>query len=261
MRTSRNDEPFAIDPTGRDVQGDAARIRARGPATRVVLPGGVEAWAVSSPALLRRLLTDDRVSKDASLHWPPLINGEVGPGWQLFAWVAVRNMLTAYGPDHRRLRRLISSAFTVHRTVGASAQRTWDVLTDWPRHTGTVPFTHVRRAPAPDGRDVGEGSGLVARTGLGPVAYEDRMTVTWWHPPTSGAAGRCRLRKEGGLVTGDVELTVVPVAPRRCRVRWTERVDVAGVHALPGGGAAEAVVGHLVFRRALRILAREAEAA
>jgi hypothetical protein len=151
--------------------------------------------------------------------------------------------------------------FTVHRTVGASAQRTWDVLTDWRRHTRTVPFTRVRSVPAPDGRAEGEGSGLVARTGLGPVVYEDRMTVTWWQPPTAGATGCCRLRKEGGLVTGEVELAVVPVAPRRCRVRWTERVDVAGVHSLPGGAALEAAVGHLVFRRVLRTLAREAEAA
>lgn len=151
--------------------------------------------------------------------------------------------------------------FTVHRTVGASAQRTWDVLTDWPRHTGTVPLTHVRREPAPDGRAEGEGAGLVARTGLGPLAYEDRMTVTAWQPPSSSLAGRCHLRKHGGLVTGDVELTVVPVAARRCRVTWTERVDVAPVHALPGGAAAEAVLGHLVFGRALRTLAREAEAA
>ncbi|MBO2449717.1 cytochrome P450 [Actinomadura barringtoniae] len=117
MRTPEDDGPFVIDPTGRDVQGDAARIRARGPAARVTLPGGVEAWAVSSPELLRLLLTDDRVSKDAYLHWPSLINGEVGPGWPLFAWVAVRNMLTAYGDDHRRLRRLVSSAFTVRRTA------------------------------------------------------------------------------------------------------------------------------------------------
>jgi hypothetical protein len=124
-----------------------------------------------------------------------------------------------------------------------------------------VPFTHVRSVPAPDGRVVGEGSGLVARTGVGPVCYEDRMTVTWWQPPSSGVAGRCRLRKEGGLVTGGVELSVVPVAPHRCRVTWTERVDVAGVHSLPGGAAAEAAIGHLVFRRALRTLAREAEAA
>ncbi len=111
------DDPFVIDPTGSDVQGDAARIRARGAATRIVLPGGVAAWAVSGPALLRRLLTDDRVSKDAYLHWPPLINGEIGPEWPLFPWVAVRNMLTAYGADHQRLRRLISSAFTPRRVA------------------------------------------------------------------------------------------------------------------------------------------------
>ncbi|WP_246179120.1 cytochrome P450 family protein [Actinomadura decatromicini] len=72
---------------------------------------------MSSPAVLRRLLTDGRVSKDAHLHWPPLINGEVGPGWPLFAWVVVRNMFTAYGEDHRRLRRLVSSAFTTRRTA------------------------------------------------------------------------------------------------------------------------------------------------
>ncbi|MFC9970707.1 cytochrome P450 [Spirillospora sp. NPDC127200] len=117
MRASDDSGPFIIDPTGRDVHGDAARLRARGPAARIVLPGGVEAWAVSSPALLRRLLTDDRVSRDAYLHWPPFINGEIGPGWQLFAWVAVRNMFTAYGDDHRRLRRLVSSAFTARRTT------------------------------------------------------------------------------------------------------------------------------------------------
>ncbi|MFC4913799.1 cytochrome P450 family protein [Actinomadura gamaensis] len=117
MSTSAADGPFVIDPTGADVQGDAARIRARGPAARVLLPGGVPAWAVGDPALLRRLLTDDRVSKDGYLHWPPLINGEVGPEWQLFVWIAVRNMLTAYGDDHHRLRRLISSAFTVRRTA------------------------------------------------------------------------------------------------------------------------------------------------
>ncbi|MFC4056658.1 cytochrome P450 [Actinomadura syzygii] len=117
MRTSEDVGPFVIDPTGRDVHGDAARLRARGPAAGIELPGGVGAWAVSSPALLRRLLTDDRVSKDAHLHWPPLINGEVGPGWPLFAWVVVRNMLTAYGDDHRRLRRLVTSAFTTRRTA------------------------------------------------------------------------------------------------------------------------------------------------
>ncbi|MEV5570009.1 cytochrome P450 [Spirillospora sp. NPDC052269] len=117
MRTSDEQGPFVLDPTGADVLGDAARIRMRGPAARVVLPDGVPAWAISDPELLRRLLTDERVSKDGYQHWPPLLKGEVGPAWPLFAWVAVRNMFTAYGPDHRRLRRLVSSAFTVRRTA------------------------------------------------------------------------------------------------------------------------------------------------
>lgn len=110
--------PLVIDPTGRDIHGEAARIRETGPATRVVLPGppAVEAWAVSSPELLKRLLTDPRVSKDARQHWPRFAAGEITPEWPLFTWVAVQNMFTAYGGDHRRLRTLVAKAFTARRT-------------------------------------------------------------------------------------------------------------------------------------------------
>lgn len=117
MDGSADARPFVIDPAGHDIHGEAERIRALGPATLVELPGGVRAWAVCDQALLRRLLTDSRVSKDAYQHWPEWIKGEISPEWPLFAWVAVRNMLTAYGPDHRRLRGLVSSAFTVRRTA------------------------------------------------------------------------------------------------------------------------------------------------
>ncbi|GAA2073410.1 cytochrome P450 [Streptomyces albiaxialis] len=83
----------------------------------VELPGGVVAWAVTDPALLRKLLTDSRVSKDPRRHWPKWINGEISPEWPLFTWVAVRNMFTAYGGDHRRLRTLVAKAFTARRTA------------------------------------------------------------------------------------------------------------------------------------------------
>ncbi|MFE2298369.1 cytochrome P450 [Streptomyces sp. NPDC059445] len=109
--------PLVIDATGGDIHGEAARIRERGPVARVELPGGVEAWAVSGPELLKRLLTDPRVSKDAQQHWPLLANGVITPEWPLFAWVAVENMFTAYGGEHRRLRTLVSKAFTARRTA------------------------------------------------------------------------------------------------------------------------------------------------
>ncbi|MFJ6939934.1 cytochrome P450 [Streptomyces sp. NPDC101132] len=109
--------PISIDPSGRDPHGEAALLRELGPATRVVLPGGVPAWAVAGHAALRRLLVDPRVSKDAYRHWPAWISGEVGPEWPLSIWVSVQNMITAYGAEHTRLRKLAALAFTARRVA------------------------------------------------------------------------------------------------------------------------------------------------
>jgi cytochrome P450 len=113
-------EPHVLDPTGRDIQTEAAELRARGPATRVVLPGGVEAWSIGDLGLLRRVHADPRVSKDARRHWPALAG--ISQDWPLYLWVAAHNMFTAYGDEHRRLRTLISKGFTARRTEALRPQ-------------------------------------------------------------------------------------------------------------------------------------------
>jgi cytochrome P450 len=115
LRVGRGGCPYAMDGLGRDVQGEGALLRGQGEAVRVVLPGGVGAWAVTDPAVIRGLLTDGRVSKDAYRHWPAWQRGEVGAEWPLAVWVSVQNLVTSYGAEHRRLRGLMGSAFTARR--------------------------------------------------------------------------------------------------------------------------------------------------
>jgi cytochrome P450 len=108
--------PYVLDVDGTNIQGEGATLRAEGPARLIEMPGGVQGWAIGGYDTLRELLLDPRVSKDPRQHWPLWINDDLAEDWPLRIWVSVRNMFTSYGTEHRRLRALVSSAFTARRT-------------------------------------------------------------------------------------------------------------------------------------------------
>jgi hypothetical protein len=141
--------------------------------------------------------------------------------------------------------------FHLQRTAPLSLDEAWHRLTDWPRHGRAVPLTRVRVLTPPP---TAEGTVFVARTGLGPVGFDDRMEVTVWRPPAGDTPGRCRLEKRGRLVRGWAEIEVRPGPGGRARVVWREELDVRLLPALFDGVLARAA--RHVFGRAVNRLLR-----
>jgi hypothetical protein len=96
-----------------------------------------------------------------------------------------------------------------------------------------------------------EGTVVVARSGLGPLAFDDRMEVTVWLPPADDEPGLCRLEKRGRVVRGWAEIEVRPGPGGRTRVLWREELAVRFLPSLFDpllGAAARTVFGRAVNR-------------
>ncbi|MFH8347946.1 cytochrome P450 [Streptomyces sp. NPDC018045] len=181
--------PYPLDPAGAGQHEVAGRLRARGAATPVLLPGGLLGYAVTRHHALRDFLTHPEVAKNAC-HFAALREGRIPPGWPLATFATVDGMTTADGADHRRLREPVAKALTPRR-VAALRPRverlTAGLLDALPARAaaggGTVDLRRAFAYPLPMrvicellGVDEGfrdrlhELSGLVVSTVIGPEA-------------------------------------------------------------------------------------------
>lgn len=106
--------PHRLDSSGARQHAVNEVLRARGAAVPVLLPGDVPAYAITRHEELKDFVTHPDVAKNAC-HFAALQNDELPPGWPMRTFATVRGMITADGEDHKRLRSLVTRAFTPRR--------------------------------------------------------------------------------------------------------------------------------------------------
>jgi uncharacterized protein YndB with AHSA1/START domain len=134
-----------------------------------------------------------------------------------------------------------------------SAVEVWSLLTDWSAHSRWVPATTVSVLEDTGG----VGTRFVGRSHLGPMGFDDPMTVTEFVPPTATTAGRCTILKTGRVVLGTAGFTVAPTGEGTSAVEWWEDVTVVPVALTRWVEPLIARAGTMSFERVLRAASAE----
>ncbi|QNE27017.1 cytochrome P450 [Streptomyces sp. INR7] len=160
-----------------------AWLRENSPVHRTKLPSGVEAWLVTRYADARQALADQRLSKNPAHHAEPAhAKGKAGiPGERKAELMT--HLLNIDPPDHTRLRRLVSKAFTPRRVAefAPRVQALTDHLIDGFAERGEADLIHEFAFPLPiyaicemlgvpreDQDDFRDWAGMMIRHGGGP---------------------------------------------------------------------------------------------
>jgi hypothetical protein len=140
--------------------------------------------------------------------------------------------------------------FTIRLETPLPAPVAWERVLDVHAHGEVVPFTTMS-GDAMYAAELVPGSRFVARTGVGPLAFDDPMVVDEITPPTADEPGVARIRKEGKVIRGWIELTVTPRSRGGSTVEWVQQISVRGVPAVAGpvtGAVAQAAYGQALRR-------------
>ncbi|MFE1800728.1 cytochrome P450 [Streptomyces dioscori] len=160
-----------------------AWLREHAPVHRTKLPSGVEAWLVTRYTDAKQALADGRLSKNPAHHdGTEHAKGRTGiPGERKAELMT--HLLNIDPPDHTRLRRLVSKAFTPRRVAefGSRVQELTDQLIDGFAGKGEADLIHDFAFPLPiyaicdllgvpreDQDDFRDWAGMMIRHGGGP---------------------------------------------------------------------------------------------
>ncbi|WP_414168864.1 cytochrome P450 family protein [Streptoverticillium reticulum] len=184
----QNDTPAAPDLFTWEFAADPypayAWLREHSPVHRTTLPSGVEAWLVTRYADARQALADQRLSKNPVHHSERSAHGKgkTGIPGERSANL-MTHLLNIDPPDHTRLRRLVSKAFTPRRVAefAPRVQELTDRLIDGFAGQGEADLIHEFAFPLPiyaicdmlgvppeDQDDFRDWAGMMIRHGGGP---------------------------------------------------------------------------------------------
>ncbi|MEV7981457.1 cytochrome P450 [Streptomyces sp. NPDC086519] len=128
-----------------------AWLRDNAPVHRATLPSGVEAWLVTRYTDAKQALADPRLSKNPAHHDEPAhAKGKTGiPGERKAELMT--HLLNIDPPDHTRLRRLVSKAFTPRRVAefAPRVRELTDRLIDGFAERGEADLIHEFAFPLP----------------------------------------------------------------------------------------------------------------
>ncbi|MFF5565846.1 cytochrome P450 [Streptomyces sp. NPDC012623] len=160
-----------------------AWLREHAPVRRTELPSGVEAWLVTRYGDARQALADARLSKNSAHHAGPAhAKGKTGiPGERKAELMT--HLLNIDPPDHTRLRRLVSKAFTPRRVAvfaprvqeltdrlidGFAARGEADLIHDFAFPLPIYAICDLLGVPSEDQDDFRDWAGMMIRHGGGP---------------------------------------------------------------------------------------------
>ncbi|MDO5630149.1 MAG: hypothetical protein Q4G43_17685 [Mobilicoccus sp.] len=146
------------------------------------------------------------------------------------------------------------ATFTVDLDATCPPDEAWRRIWNLDAHSRVIPLTRLR-GDGTGGGQLRPGSTFIARTGLGPLAVDDVMTVRRFDAPTGETPGHAHVDKSGRVVHGNIDATVEG-SSRGSHLTWTQEIRLLGVPRL--ADPVVAVVARAAYSSVLKqLLARD----